>query len=1235
MRDVRLSVLLATLAAATASAQPAPLLQRSDIARAAWTTEQGLPQNTISAILQTRDGYLWLGTLGGLARFDGVRFTVFTAATTPALPSNRVRALAEDREGRLWIGGETGGLVIYDGGRFQPFALNDRVPTGIVQTIHAASDGSIWVGTTNGLARIKDAALSRYTAAEGLPDTDVHAIVETRDGTIWVATRAGVTGFHAERGARTIAAAEGLRDTFTQALMVDRDDVVWAGTRSAIARIIDGRAVAVTDDEGRDVPAVRAFAQDRMATVWAAGSDGVLRAGGAGTLRFHRESRDDTLSLLVDREHTLWVGAGRAGLQRWRTGGITVLSQEPGVADRSVLAVFEDRDGAVWIGGMCGGLTKFGATGATHYGAAEGLRDQCVRSMAQDRDGRIWAGTEGETVHVLEHGRFTAYGPAQGLTGYSVSAILQDRDGTIWVGTTYGLHRFTGGRFVQYGAREGLPIRQVNVIRQDRAGALWIGMIGGLTKLEAGRATTYTKADGLTDDYVREVYEDQDGALWIGTYGGGLVRLKDGRFTAFTQQSGLFDNVVSRILVDDRDRFWMSGNRGVFRVSRADLNAFADGRIRGVTSAAYTVADGMRTSETNGGAQPAGWRTRDGRLWFPTIDGVAVFDPRALDNPLPPPVAIEEVRVNGAPVDPASEITLAAGARSLEVRYTALSFVEPSKVRFRYRLDGVDPAFIDAGNRRTAYYTTVPPGSYRFNVVAANNEGVWNDEGAVMRVVQRPHFYQTFWFAGVVVLSLGAATAGAHRVRTRRLVRRNRELESHVAARTAEVVEQRNELARVNTELARANDDRGAVLDRLRASVMMLDAGGYVTFLNRAALAFLDADAETDIGRPWTDLLPLGDDDRARIAASWAAPVSRRTKIPVRLIRSGRQFWMEVETQDDPRDPSRRILFLYDVSETYDLRRLLDDKAQFHGLVGESRAIQLVFKQIRDVAPVEATVLIEGETGTGKELVARAIHYQSPRRHRPFVAVNCAGLTESLLASQLFGHRRGAFTGAISDQIGLFEAADGGTIFLDEIGDIPVAVQTSLLRVLQEREITRLGEAKPMKVNVRVLAATHRDLSQAAAAGTFRLDLLYRIRVARIPVPPLRERREDIPLLVSWLLGQARGATHRHVEDISRDAMDALVRYDWPGNVRELKSAIESAVIGCATTVVQIGDLPRDVAAAVGAALSPDERQRILEALARTEGNRAAAARLLGMGRTTLYRRLKELGIETDDPSGV
>jgi DNA-binding NtrC family response regulator len=320
---------------------------------------------------------------------------------------------------------------------------------------------------------------------------------------------------------------------------------------------------------------------------------------------------------------------------------------------------------------------------------------------------------------------------------------------------------------------------------------------------------------------------------------------------------------------------------------------------------------------------------------------------------------------------------------------------------------------------------------------------------------------------------------------------------------------------------------------------------------------------------------------------------------------------------------------LRDTEETVqDLTRQLNEKTQFQNLIGKSQLMGQLYGQIRDVAKVDATVLIEGETGTGKELVARAIHLSSPRKTGPFIAVNCAGLTDALLGSQLFGHKKGAFTGAVDHQQGFFEAANGGTLFLDEIGDISPAVQTNLLRVLQEREIIRLGESRPRKVDVRVLAATHHNLSQDVANGVFRADLLYRIRVARIHLPSLRNRREDIPLLVASFLGQCCAVTGKPVDRVSPEAMQALTNYAWPGNVRELKSAIESGVISCKETTIRIDDLPPEVFDSLVPQMPfeapQDEKARLLAALNQAKGNRTMAARLLGVSRATLYRRLTE-----------
>jgi len=441
------------------------------------------------------------------------------------------------------------------------------------------------------------------------------------------------------------------------------------------------------------------------------------------------------------------------------------------------------------------------------------------------------------------------------------------------------------------------------------------------------------------------------------------------------------------------------------------------------------------------------------------------------------------------------------------------------------------------------------------------------------------------------------------------------------------------QVAAMLEQVRRTRDDLLSILNELRVGSAITDEDGRITFLSQTCQPLLGCDPATLVGKHWQTVLAFEPRERAQLEAQLVQPPARRSKVAAHLqTPGGRHYWVDVEVKDDPREAQRKIFFLYDMSEVHDLRRLLDEKAQFQDLIGKSEPMLRIYEQIREVARVDSTVLIEGETGSGKELVARAIHFSSRRKHKPFIALNCAGLTDSLLGSQLFGHRRGAFTGAVEDHKGLFEAADGGTLFLDEVGDIPANVQTSLLRVLQEREIVRLGESKPVKVDVRVLAATHHDLADDVAKGTFRSDLLYRIRVVRVHLPPLRQRREDIPLLVSHFLGECGAATGKRVEGVSKDAMGILLGYRWPGNVRELKSAVEFGIVRSKGQVIEATDLPGEMLdsgppPAMLEAEGGDETQRLLAALKVAKGNRVAAARLLGISRATLYRRLAELNI--------
>ena len=461
------------------------------------------------------------------------------------------------------------------------------------------------------------------------------------------------------------------------------------------------------------------------------------------------------------------------------------------------------------------------------------------------------------------------------------------------------------------------------------------------------------------------------------------------------------------------------------------------------------------------------------------------------------------------------------------------------------------------------------------------------------------------------------------------------------------------QIDRMLSDLKTSHEALDATLNQLRVGSLIISADGRVSFISNIAAKIDGMSAATALGQPWDTILPFSEESKRQIGQLIAAPSVQRSRLEVDWTVANRHSYIEVEVTDDPRDPSQRILYLYDVSPVRSMKDELD-KARFGKIIGSSRVMKRVFELFQDVAKSDLTVLIEGETGSGKELVARGIHAASPRHRAPFIPVNCASLSESLVNSQLFGHRRGAFTGAVSDQKGLFESAGDGTVFLDEIGDIPLSVQTSLLRVLEEGEITRVGDSQPRKINARIVAATHRKLEKEVTKGRFREDLLYRIRVARIRVPALRQRREDIPLLVATFLAENRVATGKALTQVRSEAMQILESYPWPGNVRELKHAVSYAAVHCRGSTLRIEDFPEEIRTWARTAKLPThptadrsrqasstdsaepsadlrtpetERERILAALERTGGNRSQAAKILGIGRATLYRRLSEHGI--------
>ena len=454
-----------------------------------------------------------------------------------------------------------------------------------------------------------------------------------------------------------------------------------------------------------------------------------------------------------------------------------------------------------------------------------------------------------------------------------------------------------------------------------------------------------------------------------------------------------------------------------------------------------------------------------------------------------------------------------------------------------------------------------------------------------------------------------------------------------------------SELEAMNARVIQSADNLHSILNQLHIGTILTNPQGRILHVNVSALRLLGKSEQRLEGHRWQDAVGLPAHDVRVLEQLMEQAAEERKKISVRFTTPERaQRWLEIDVQDDPRDVRAKTFFLYDVTEIHALRKQLDDQSQFYDLIGKCRPMQDVYRRIHTLAPVDSTVLIEGETGTGKELVARALHAASPRKDQPFLAVNCAGLTESLLGSQLFGHKKGAFTGAGTDHRGFFESAHRGTIFLDEIGDMPTSVQTSLLRVLQEKEITRLGESQPRKVDVRIICATHQDLNEQVSQGIFRADLLYRIRVGRIRLPALRERQEDVPALVATFLSQCRQAMGKlFVQDVSPEGLQRLSQYAWPGNVRELKSVIEYVVLQCEGPTIHLHHFPPELLDPprepfqhdnqAARATRDKDKDQIIAALQRSKGHRTQAARLLGISRATLYRWMDDLGITPHDLS--
>lgn len=780
-----LALLLAACAVRCAMALDPHVPLRQDGAQV-WQTESGLPQNTVHAILQTRDGYLWAATEGGLVRFDGEQFVTYTSEKYPQIPSDVVYGLMQDRSGKLWIS-TSGGVASYSDGRFQGYPQ-----TGEAYSTFQDTDGRIWALTANGLELLQKGSFENVSpAAMG----EASRMLETPDGALWLATEDGL--FRAPAGSEAFFAMG--PHVAIRALAVASDGKVWAGTGTGVEACFAQQCRAVHPAGLPDPVYVSALAASAKG-MWVGTDEGLFRITGSHAQSYHTANGlpSDQVNLLYrDREGALWIGTSR-GMARMTGGQIDKLPDSSELSGNMALTAYEDREGNLWLGFESNGLGVLRSLTFTNLTARDGLAGSYVLTVTQGDDGAIWAGTNGSGLSGYRDGHFTtltteqglssdvvlsvrkgrngmlwvgtpdgfdavrngkvirAYTTADGLPDDFVRSLFVDSTGALWIGTRRGVTRYANGQFTTYTQFDGLGSNLIGAMLEDhRDGALWIGTLDGLTRELHGQFTNFTTQDGLSSNIVTALYQDSSGTLWIATKGGGLDRYQQGKFTSISSKKTGLPASIYAILGDGQGYLWLSSTHGIYRVNRAALNQYADGKAKRLAYSVFGASDGMGISECSRGGHPAAWHSADGRLWFATLKGLAIVNPAHLElDRVPPKVVIEQVSIDDEAASMPGALRVPPGHSRIEIHYAGLSFVAPQKVRYRYKLEGFDQHWVDAGTQRTAYYTNLAPGRYTFQVMAANQDGLWSHAAAQMQFTVLPRMYQTWWFRVLVIILL-------------------------------------------------------------------------------------------------------------------------------------------------------------------------------------------------------------------------------------------------------------------------------------------------------------------------------------------------------------------------------------------------------------------------------------------------------------------------------------------------
>ena len=844
--------------------ESSPLRPLNQFVHDVWTEHDGLPQNGVYDLHQTRDGYLWFGSQEGLVRFDGVRFTVFDRTNSKEMTRAWVVFLHEDADANLWLSYSTreAGAGRYRDGVIHAVGTKDGLKSNTVRFVTETRDSSLWfLHFQWGITREQHGVMSAFGRAQGLPSDTVYAVTDDSRGNFWFATPGGIARY-APGGCTVFSRANGMPANrvwwFNErgnCIFEDSRGAIWMPTDSGLVREAEGTLRTFTKKDGLLDNRVYSMIEDASGTLWLTSLSGVTSIAGSTVRSFRSPTPFDQVNQVrLDGDNSLWI-ASLHGLWRLHGGTFDHFGRENGMTDETINTVFIDAEGSIWFGTDSGGLHRLREGKFVTYGTEAGLKDATLSTVMEDNSGNLWLGSMAGGIARLSGKNTTVFGKNDGITG-QIFLTAQDPRGPVLIAAQSGMFTYENGKMSRYAIEppyadaralvfrgngdlifadaskvyrvvnhrlvqlipQQIPGASISTVAEDAHGSLWIGSFGfGLYRFDGDSLTHFGPGDGVYAVRVYGIFPDRDGNVWAGTEDDGVYLWRKGKFTHFTPESGLFDYTASNIIEDDAGSMWFSNNKGVFRIRKQALLDFADGKISSYAYDAYGTADGMKSQETNFLGHPNITRTRDGRIVIPTVAGAAVVDPARIRlNTIPPRLVIEKFTADNALLDTHGDLRLPPGTNNLEIQYVGLSFVGSNRVQYRYRLDGFDKDWVNPGTRNVAYYTHLGPGDYRFSVKAANADGIWDSTGASLAFTIRPHFYEAGWFYAFIAIGVVFVGPSIYLLRVRRLKQREAELEREVDKRTVELRGALDNLRETQNQL---------VLSEKMASLGQLTAG--------------------------------------------------------------------------------------------------------------------------------------------------------------------------------------------------------------------------------------------------------------------------------------------------------------------------------------------------------------------------------------------------------------------------